>query len=134
MEDYNEQAAVHCLECGTEITYGRSDKKFCCRLCKDTYNNRIKQSVHSHKIRVDSIIHTNYNFLNNLIKLGVEWIPVGEASAAGFKTGFVTSYSRIGDHYEYACYDIYYRISLTRIFNIRRMSLNLPPKIQNNGK
>ena len=34
-----------CLECGDQIRYGRTDKKFCCDECRArNYNDRVRKS------------------------------------------------------------------------------------------
>ena len=127
MKEYKLTQSCRCLECGAEITWGRSDKKFCKRSCKDNYHNKLKQLRNSHRVRVDSVLECNYKILEDLLKMDVDWIPLAEATGAGFQSGYATGFTRVAGHYEYSCYDICFRISATRIFNIRRLSLTLPP-------
>lgn len=117
---------VHCLECGTPLAWGsRSDKKFCCDQCKYTYHNRNRVYRHQCKTKVNNILERNYKILSDLVKMEIDQIPVAQAVSMGFSPSFGTSFAHIGTYIEYTCYDIAYRASATKIFNIHRMSLTL---------
>lgn len=125
MKDYKEAPAPKCLHCGRTITYGRTDRKFCSDSCKNTYNNFLRKVHCTYKTRIDKAIARNYTILNNLVKLKVDQITMAEAQAMGFNPCFVTSHSKESGHSLYTCYDISFRISESRIFNIRRLELYL---------
>lgn len=124
MKEYVIADKSKCLECGTKMTYGRSDKKFCCEKCKNKYNNREKINLRSCKTKVDRSIQRNYDILRSLLKAGVAELPLSELLAMDFNPSFVTSFTRCGRHTVLSCYDISFIISDTRIFNIHRISVN----------
>lgn len=114
-----------CLECGKKIQYGRPDKKFCCLSCKNTYNNRMKKHLECNRSRITRCLENNYRILYSLYRTNVRSISIAEIISMGFSLAVMTSYSKVGRYEEYACYDISYQISSTKVFNIRRLSLNL---------
>lgn len=115
-----------CLECGSEIAFGRSDKKFCCQDCKNTYNNKNKSLRSAYRRKVDRAISRNYEVLSLLVRLGRSRVSLVEALAMGFSPQAVTSCTHQSNcGFEFQCYDIVFRVSDTNIFNIHRMSLNL---------
>lgn len=117
-----------CLECGDQIRYGRSDKKFCCEDCKiKHYNNRMK-ATRSFKNKVISIINRNYEVLDALLRDGVDSADLVDLMTMGFVPGVVTSYKRTGKHDMFTCYDIKYIMTGTRIYSlmkINNLSVNL---------
>ena len=127
MENYKDPSgmAARCLECGNRLEYGRSDRKFCCDTCKNKYHNRGKTNHKAGKLKVMNAIDRNFRVLDNLLKLNISTIPLSDAACLGFNPAFVTSHAKNGRHMEYCCYDIAFSLSETKIFNIRRLSLNL---------
>lgn len=127
MEEYELPEQPHrCLCCGNDMSYGRPDRKFCSQTCKDQYHNSRRTNSKLARFRVDSILEKNYSILNNLLKMGISQVPRPDIIAMGFNPDFMT-HAGVGKTTicEYACYDIAYRISDARVFNIHRMSLNL---------
>ena len=57
------RSTPRCLECGDKISYGRSDKKFCCEDCKNRHHNHKVRSSRSVKRRVVSALERNYDIL-----------------------------------------------------------------------
>lgn len=116
-----------CLCCGEKIDYRqyRTDRKFCCDRCKNAYHNRMRAHYADVKLKVDGIIEVNYRLLNEMLKLGVTQVSMAEAVAMGFKPQYSTSVSKTRTCMEYCCYDIAYRVSDIRIFNIHRLALTL---------
>ena len=110
-----------CLECGSAIEYGRTDKKFCCERCKNVFHNRRNSSYRSVRLKVTNALSRNYDVLDRLVKLGVTAISIGDASQMGFNTEYVTSHHKVGGHNEYRCFDIKYCLSDTRLFKIERV-------------
>lgn len=119
------QEHQYCLCCGAEISYGRTDKKFCNSHCKDTFHNRTKTHFLDVKSKVDHIMENNYRILNDMVKLGVSQISMTDLVAMGFNPSYSTSFSKGRDGMSLSCYDISFRISNLKIFNIRRISLTL---------
>lgn len=110
-----------CLECGSEITYGRFDKKFCSERCKNLYHNRQTSNYRAVRLKITNALMRNYAVLEKLVKLEVTSISIGDASQMGFNTEYVTSYHKVGGHNEYRCFDIKYCLSATRLFKIERV-------------
>ena len=61
-----------CLECGSQIRYGRTDKKFCCEECKIRHHNSRARAARYFKSKVIAIINRNYEILDALLKDGVD--------------------------------------------------------------
>jgi hypothetical protein len=51
-----------CLNCGDTFV-GRSDKKFCCDQCRNTYNNRNRSLHEQHIIDINKILRSNRKIL-----------------------------------------------------------------------
>jgi hypothetical protein len=78
--------------------------------------------------RVLSQISANYSLLSTVVNSGADSIPLADIVAMGFVPGIVTSYSRVGKHDEFGCFDIKYRMTATKlssIIKIQNVSLNL---------
>lgn len=131
MEEYVIEQAHRCLCCGTDMSYGRPDRKFCSKNCKDRYNNQRRTKSTAMKHKVEHILNCNYRILNELMRKGVDVIPLSDIVALGFNPDFLTHMvSRSHGRTIVACYDITYKITESRVFNIQRMSLSLPHKNQ----
>lgn len=115
-----------CLECGTDIR-GRRDKRFCSLRCKNAYNNRTQMAKRQLRARTISALTGNYAVLEALLKEGKTAARIEELSELGFDPAYVTGHRR-GHfrHDEYACFDIWYFRTDTRIFNVRRKTSVLP--------
>lgn len=112
----------HCLECGDEISYGRTDKKFCCEECRVKHNNSLGQYSRMYRRRVLRSLQKNYEILQNLIRDGVESIDIIELNLLGFNPACITSYQRVHGRVRFSCYDIKYIISENRLFGLTRMT------------
>lgn len=113
-----------CLECGGEIVYGRSGRKFCSQQCKNLYHNRQHHYRRSVKLMVTGALEKNYEILERLLKADITSVSLGDLSQMGYNKEFMTSYHKISGHDECRCYDIKYYCTSTRIFNIQRVSLD----------
>ena len=117
-----------CLECGNQIRYGRTDKKFCCEECKTRHHNNMAKAGRSYQRKVNAVLSRNYDILAGVIRSGADAADLTELMAMGFVPGMVTSCSRSGKHDVYNCYDIKYIMTRTRIYSIRKiqnLSVNL---------
>lgn len=112
-----------CLDCGREF-YGRKDKKFCSQSCKNHYHNNEARSSRRLRNRIITDLASNYNILDNLIRLKMTTISICDAEALGFKPSIITGFSKSKGHNEFRCFDIKYCQSDTRIFNIGRFELH----------
>lgn len=117
-----------CLRCGEKIVYGRTDKKYCCENCRMEHHNEQLRDSRTFRRRVLSQLSSNYNILSTVLQSGADSIQLADLAAMGFVPGVVTSYSRVGKHDEFCCFDIKYRMTATKvysIFKIQNVSLNL---------
>lgn len=117
-----------CLECGNQIRYGRTDKKFCCEDCKTRHHNNLAKEGRKVRNKITAIINRNYEILDGLVKEGVDSVDILELVSLGFVPGMTTSHRRSGKHDVYICYDIKYIMTDTRIYSIMKiqnLSVNL---------
>ena len=70
-------------------------------------------------------ISGNYDILDNLLRTGITAIDLFELVNLGFVIEAVTSHRRMRHHDEYACFDIKYKMTPSRISGITKISLNL---------
>ena len=116
-----ENSENRCLECGEVISFGRTDKKFCCEKCKNTYHNRRAKTTRNFKLKVMNALDHNYTILEKLIYMKIDSIELPELQMMGYKLEYVTSYHKNRTHNEYWCYDIKYFMTDNRIFSIRKV-------------
>jgi hypothetical protein len=121
----HERTTPQCLECGEKIRYGRVDKKFCCDDCKVKHNNRLAKKGRAYKRRVLSQLSRNHEILEEVLRAGRESVELSEIEMVGFVPSVVTSVSRGRKYVEYACFDIRYVMTETRIYSISKKSLTL---------
>ena len=117
-----------CLNCGEKILYGRTDKRYCCEECRMEHHNEQMKDSRTFRRRVLSQLSANYSLLSTVLNSGADSIPLADIVAMGFVPGIVTSYSRVGKHDEFGCFDIKYRMTATKlssIIKIQNVSLNL---------
>ena len=122
-----------CLHCGEKINYGRTDKKYCCDDCRVEHNNSMTRDSRMFRRRVLSQLAANYDILVTLLQAGTESISLADIVSMGFATGIVTSYSKVGKHNEFGCFDIKYRMTSAKIYSIykiQNVSLNLRTDIE----
>lgn len=112
---------LECLECGKEILYGRTDKKFCSEDCKNKYhNNKHKYSRNVHN-KVLNGIERNYDILNRLHRSHIASIDIGDLLALGFRLDYSTGYRRANRHDEYRCFEFKYYITRNRLFGLQKV-------------
>ncbi len=110
-----------CLQCGTQIKYGRTDKKFCCDECRNRHYNEQTKSGRAFRRKILSQLVTNYDVLDTLFKAGISSVDMIDAVTMGFVPGIVTSYRRVGKHDEFGCFDIRYIMTKMRIYSISKL-------------
>lgn len=121
-EKVNKFSLSRCKECGEFLGYGRVDKKFCCRQCKNKYHNRMLQSSRAFKSKVLRCLGKNYKILDTLLLNNVTALPLVELEQLGFNMKYITSYSKIRRHDEYTCFDIKFTIMSSEVMNITKMT------------
>lgn len=110
-----------CLECGDKIRYGRTDKKFCCRECKEKHFNRLAKDSRSVRRRIVSQLNRNYEILESLVRSGIDSVDVTDLISMGFQPGIVTSFRRVRSKTELSCFDIKYIMTPSRISGISKI-------------
>lgn len=125
---YVQKTESHCLECGSELGYGRPDRKFCCPRCRFEYHNHTKRPALNMRNRVMKTLEHNYSILMDLVSSGVGSISLGHLAAMGYDINCVTTAVKVGKHMEMGIFDIRYVQTEARISGIRNVSLNLSPR------
>ena len=100
------------------MEYGRPDRKFCCRSCKNKYHNKNYIGPRLMKIRIQHILDKNYRILNSFVEAGITTVPMPSLLVMGFNTMYSTSVIRSGSVQTFMCYDIKYRLSPTRVYSM----------------
>lgn len=109
-----------CLECG-KVFYGRADKKFCSKECKNRYHNNAIKELGSLRSRVYERLCANHDILLSLARKGIESAPMEELMKIGFDPRFVTGHRQgMYKHDEYLCFDMHYYRTPSRIFKLRQ--------------
>ena len=109
-----------CLECGSRIEYGRSDKIFCSTQCRNKHHNGELSQLRHRRNSIIKVLDMNYHILENLLKHDIASVDVIELGRLGFNTNYATSWRKWRNHIEYACFDIRYYLSSSCIFGIKR--------------
>lgn len=68
-------------------------------------------------------LSTNHRILSNLLKMGMTSISLYDIESLGFKQSLVTGYVRRRGYDELRCFDIRYRQTPERIFEICEVDL-----------
>ena len=120
----DEEHHARCLECGDEIGYGRTDRKFCSLVCKNAYNNRRISIIRKYKSDIMSRLSRNYEILESLLNDKVKNASLEELKALGFDDSCMTGHSPgRRKHEECCCFDIVYYRSENKIFGLRRLTI-----------
>ena len=109
-----------CLECGDDIPYGRSDRKFCSQSCRNRWHYQASGRLKGLKTKTIGAIDRNYSILESLLQAGVTTIDIPDLAQMGYNFDCITSYHKVRNHDEYRCYDIKYFMSESRIFRLER--------------
>lgn len=112
---------TRCKECGRLIAYGRTDKKFCSRLCKNKWHNRKVKGSRIFRMRVISAIEKNYRILSLLLRTGVVVMDTSVLSQMGFDFNHITGYRKVRRSIEMWCYDIKFTVTETTVKSIQRV-------------
>ena len=81
------------------------------------------------RTKVIAIIGRNYDILDALLREGTESVDLMDLLAMGFVPGMVTSYRKSGKHDVFACYDIKYIMTGSRVYSIMKIN-NLSVNLQ----
>lgn len=136
MVKYNEEYSIldgggygeYCLECGTELPFGRPDRKFCSRECKNRWHNGHHTKTRNSKLRVAHVLEKNYRILSNLIVSGITSLPLTGLSFLGFNPLYSTCSYKAGHREMRMCFDIVYCLTPTKISDIAYVDTILSPR------
>lgn len=97
-----------CLECDEKVL-GRSDKKFCSDLCRNTYNNKLGRESTQYMRRVNSILRKNRKALALLFEQDKKKVQRKDLAELDFNFSFHTDTyeTKKGTIYRF-CYDFGY--------------------------
>lgn len=110
-----------CLECGSQISYGRTDKKFCSEKCKNKYHNKLQKDSRSIHRKVLRGLEKNYEILSRLYRSDISSVSISDLLSLGFRPEYSTSYRKVNSHDEFRCFEFKYYISRTRLFNLQKV-------------
>ncbi len=79
-----------CLDCG-EIIKGRSDKKFCNDICRNSYNNKLNSDTTNYVRNINNILRKNRRVLEENLKGETTTISKQKLSDKGFNFKFYTN-------------------------------------------
>jgi hypothetical protein len=102
-----EKIIRNCPECG-ELILGRTDKKFCSDLCRNSYNN-INQSDTNRKLSLTNrILKKNRQILEELIEQSGGKVTEEKLCQRGFNFYFITGYYYHKKNIYFYCYEYGY--------------------------
>lgn len=108
-----------CLYCGKRIGTKRN-RMFCDSHCRINYHNRMRRKKKRLQDEMYEQLSYNRGILSGVLMEGKTWISIEEIKKRGFLEGVVSGYKQLKNKQEYACLDILYHRSKTRIFKIRK--------------
>lgn len=98
-----------CIECGDPVR-GRSDKKFCNDVCRNSYNNRTNCEANNFVRNVNNVLRRNRKILEAFIKGAKVSIEKYQLIKMGFDFRYFThSQLQYNDEPVYYCYEFGYR-------------------------
>lgn len=97
-----------CLDCG-EVIKGRSDKKFCNDICRNSYNNKINSDTTNYVRNVNNILRKNRRILEETLKGETTTIPKQKLIDKGYNFKFYTNHIITKNNHQYVyCYEFGY--------------------------
>lgn len=95
----------HCQECQAEY-YGRSDKKFCSDICRNSFNNRLRSEENVYISKINTILKRNRRILAQINPEGKKIIQREKLLSKGFNFSYFTNLYKTNSGKEYFfCYD-----------------------------
>jgi hypothetical protein len=82
-----------CIECGKEFI-GRSDKKYCCDMCRNAHNNKLYRNEKSVVSHVNNRLAANRRILENLYSAGLKTVTRNLLEEEKFDFAYYTSSSK----------------------------------------
>ena len=97
----------NCLECNVHIV-GRSDKKFCSYLCRNSYNNKTNSINNKYVQNINTVLKRNRKILEGIVLNKPMKINKEKLEQKGFSFQFHTDISQSKKGTVYYCYDYGY--------------------------
>jgi hypothetical protein len=98
-----------CLQCAKPLR-GRSDKKFCCDVCRVSFHNNLNSQKSGYIRNVNSILARNRKILEECLFSQLTEISKSKLQQRGFNFQFYTNKERSPNgEGSYYCYDYGYR-------------------------
>ena len=97
-----------CPVCNKPIV-GRTDKKYCSDLCRNSHNNEALSEVRSKVTQVHTILRRNRKILEEMINLNVKKVSKEKLLRQGFNFYYITGFEH--DRHQnlrYMCYEYGY--------------------------
>ena len=101
-------AERHCLNCDKALDARmRKDAKFCNTYCRTEYNNQRRYGLHPDVVKVDKILHRNFEIMNTAVKSKeYTYMARDKMLRQGFSFDY---YTQAKGEYHY-CYTLCYKI------------------------
>jgi hypothetical protein len=97
-----------CLDCG-EVIKGRSDKKFCNDICRNSYNNKLNSDTTNYVRNVNNILRKNRRILEENLKGETTTISKQKLIDKGFNFKYYTNQIVTKNNHTYVyCYEFGY--------------------------
>ena len=97
-----------CLDCGEPVK-GRSDKKFCNDICRNSYNNKVNSDTTNYVRNVNNILRKNRRILEENLKGETTTILKQKLSDKGFNFKYYTNNIITKNNHSYIyCYEFGY--------------------------
>ena len=97
-----------CLDCGEPIK-GRSDKKFCNDICRNSYNNKLNSDTTNYVRNVNNILRKNRRVLEENLKGETSTIGKQKLIDKGFNFKYYTNQIVTKNNHTYTyCYEFGY--------------------------
>lgn len=108
----------YCVECNEEIS-GRTDKRFCCDQCRNTYNNRQNRDANNFCRNINRILRNNRKILESFAENKKFKTSREKLINAGFNFDYLTNIykTKKGSVY-FFCYDYGYIENENNVFTI----------------
>lgn len=100
-----------CPECGEPIL-GRSDKKFCSDMCRNSYNNKLNSDTNNYVRQVNNTLRKNRRILEEFLSENKTSVHKDKLIEKGFSFNYFTGThtSKKGTFF-YRCYEFWYSIN-----------------------
>lgn len=97
-----------CLDCGEPIK-GRSDKKFCNDICRNSYNNKLNSDTNNYVRNINNSLRKNRRIMEELLTSSTVTVTKQKLNTAGFNFNYFTNLVKTKEtKIYYFCYEFGY--------------------------